>query len=239
MMELRSRLVILGFACAALAGPASAANLLVNGSFETPLLSTLSTNTAYYAHGNTSITGWTVDMRGSPSPYIQLSNNSAFGGLNASEGIQFWDLTGVVGRGGGVRSNPVATSAAFDYVVSFDVGAVFYFGSYGAATIDLLVNGTQVGSYTVLPPGSNSINWQRFSYGFAGTDSPVTIGLYASFDPNSSQYGVGLDNVVLEGAERIVTGVPEPMSWALMTIGFGFVGQVVRRKTVAAQSSAA
>lgn len=225
-------------ACAAvlLAVPAHAANLLTNGSFESPVLSSLSSNTAYYGNGNTSMTGWTVDMRpGSTSPWVQLTSNSAFGGLNASDGIQFLDLTGITGRGAGVLSNAVATSAALDYRLSFDVGAVFYNGSFGTATVDLLINGTLVGSYTVQPPGSNGINWQRFSYDFAGTGSPVRVGLYASFNAASSQYGVGLDNVVLSGAERIappppVPGVPEPASWAMLTLGFGLVGSSVRRR---------
>lgn len=222
----------LAMTAAVAAIPASAANLLTNGSFENPVLSTLSTNIAYYTNGNTSITGWTVDMRpGSTSPWVSLNNNFAFGGLNATDGIQYLDLTGITGRGAGLLSNSVATSAALNYAVSFDLGAVFYNGSFGQATLDLLVNGTLVGSYTVQPPASNSINWQRFSYNFAGTGSPVRIGLYASLDAASSQFGVGLDNVVLEGFERPpVGGVPEPMSWALLTAGFGVVGAAMRRR---------
>lgn len=212
------------------AGPASA-NLLANGSFETPVLSSLSTNFAYYTNGSTAITGWTVDMRpGSTSNWVQPTNNSGFGGLNSSDGIQWLDLTGITGRGAGVRANAVATDASFDYTLSFDVGGVFFNGSYGTATVDLLINGTLVGSYSAAPPASNAINWERYSYGFAGTGSPVTVGLYASFSPTSSEYGVALDHVVLEGALRPVSAVPEPQSWLLLIGGFGLIGALSRRR---------
>ncbi|HEY1125363.1 MAG TPA: PEPxxWA-CTERM sorting domain-containing protein [Sphingobium sp.] len=218
-------------AVSTMASPGAAANLLTNGSFENPVLSTLSTNIAFYGNGSTAITGWTVDMRpGSTSNYVQLTNNSQFGGLNASDGIQFLDLTGITGRGAGVLSNAVATSSSLDYVVSFDVGAVFYTGSYGTATVDLLINGALAGSFTVQPPGSNGFNWQRFSYAFSGDNSPVRIGLYASFSQGSSDLGVGLDNVVLESRERQAPSVPEPASWAMMIGGFAIAGAAMRRR---------
>lgn len=227
-----------------LAAPASA-NLLTNGSFETPAVSTLSTNVAYYAHGNTSITGWTVDMRpGATSPWVSLNNNFGFPGLSASDGIQYLDLTGVTGRGAGLLSNAVATSAALNYTLSFDVGAVFYNGSFGQAILDVLINGALAGSYTVQPPGSNSINWQRFSYNFAGTGAPVRIGLYASFDAASSQFGVGLDNVTLASVAPPppppppVSGVPEPSSWLMLVAGFGLVGAWQRRQRPASRPTA-
>jgi hypothetical protein len=211
--------------------PAAAANLLTNGSFENPVLSTLSTNIAFYTNGNTAITGWTVDMRpGSTSSYVQLTNNYQFGGLNASDGIQYLDLTGITGRGAGVLSNAVATSSSLDYVVSFDVGALFYTGSYGTATVDLLINGALAGSFTTQPPSTTGFNWQRYSYAFSGSGSPVRIGLYASFSQASSDLGVGLDNVVLEGRDRQGPAVPEPSTWAMMIGGLALAGMALRRR---------
>ena len=236
-MALKLAVVVAGVSGIGIGGIAQAANLLTNGSFEQPVLSTLSTNIAYYGHGNTSMTGWTVDMRsGATSPYVQLTNNSAFGGLSASDGIQFLDLTGIVGRSAGVLSNAVNTLTGYDYRVSFDVGAVFYNGSFGAATVDLQINGALVGSYTVQPPSNNSLNWQNVSYGFAGTGAPVRIGLYASASLASSDLGVGLDNVVL--TETLTPppppppapGVPEPASWAMLIAGLGLSGAALRRR---------
>lgn len=227
--------MICAAACAAavMPGTAQAANLLTNGSFETPVLSSLSTNIAFYTNGSTAITGWTVDMRaGSTSPYMQLTNNSAFGGLNASDGIQYLDLTGIVGRGAGVLSNAVATSATLDYVLSFDVGALFYTGSYGTAIVDLLINGASAGSFTVLPPSSTGFNWQRYSYAFSGTGASVRVGLYASLSAASSDLGVGLDNVVLESRERAIRAVPEASTWAMLIAGLTVVGGLMRRRSI-------
>lgn len=221
------------------AGPALAApadpNLLTNGSFETPLLAYPgATLNFFYIGDNSSIGGWTVDaLPGASGTSVQVTNNSAFTVLTANDGEQFLDLTGNVGRGAGVRADPVATDASFDYLLSFDVGAIFYNGSFGAATIDLLINGALAGSFTAAPGSSNGMSWSHYSYSFAGTGAPVSIGLYASLSPSSSDLGVGLDNVVLEGALRDgpPTGaIPEPATWAMLIAGFGLVGAMARRR---------
>jgi hypothetical protein len=223
---------IVSLGCAALLSglivvPAHA-TLITNGSFEAPVL-VASPFFTFYPNGSTAIPGWTVDTRGTATD-IQLSRNAAFAGLNASDGSQFLDLTGNVGRGAGLVSNAVATSSDFDYVVSFDVGAINFGGSFGVATVDLLINGDLVGSYSATPAAFTSMNWVRYSYGFAGTGMPVSIGLYSSSSLQSSNLGVGLDNVVLEASLRNTPAVPEPMSWVMMTAGFGMVGAALRRR---------
>lgn len=205
------------------------ATLLTNGSFEAPILTT-SPFYAFYADGSTAMPGWTVDTRNSGALNIQLTRNNAFPGLNASDGNQYLDLTGNVGRGAGLVSDAVETASNFDYLVAFDVGAFFYGGSFGPATVDLLINGSLASSFSVAPPAANSVNWQRFSYGFAGTGSPVTIGLYSSLSPASSNLGVGLDNVTLTSSIRTTPAVPEPTTWIMMMAGFGLVGAALRRK---------
>ncbi|TPE63619.1 PEP-CTERM sorting domain-containing protein [Sandaracinobacter neustonicus] len=229
-MKMIFRIGFTALTFAALSGGAQAANLLTNGSFEQPVLSAMSTNIAFYGLGSTAMTGWTVDKLPGGDAVVQLTNNSAFAGLTGTDGVQWLDLTGNVGRGAGVLSNGVATTAGTNYLVSFDVGAVYYNGSYGAATVDLYVNNALAGSYTVQPGATNGFNWVRYSYGFAGTGAPVTIGLYASKSLGSSNLGVGLDNVVMEAKAPVVPGVPEPASWALMIAGFGLTGAAVRRR---------
>ena len=228
-MNLIFRIGFTALTFASLTGGAQAANLLANGSFEQPVLTSLSTNVAYYSLGSTAITGWTVDRLPGGDPVVQLTNNSAFPGLSGTDGVQWLDLTGNVGRGAGVLSDGVATTVGTSYLVSFDVGAVYYYGSYGPATVDLYVNNVLAGSYTVQVGNSNGFNWARYSYGFVGTGSPVKIGLYASTSLGSSNLGVGLDNVVLEAKAPVAPGVPEPASWALMIAGFGLTGAAMRR----------
>lgn len=78
-------------------------------------------------------------------------------------------------------------------------------------------------------PGNGFWNvWVTQTYSFVATSSTDTI----SFDTNGLNLAccdVGIDNVILSA------GVPEPAAWALMLVGFGGLGAVLRsrRRTLA------
>ena len=57
---------------------------------------------------------------------------------------------------------------------------------------------------------------------FAGFGSPVD---YVTFNGLGGSGGFQLDNIVLNDA---VAAAPEPATWALMLLGFGFVGGALR-----------
>ncbi len=216
----------LAFSALALSTPATAANLLINGSFEQNPVSV-----AYYTAPSTTITGFTVVGLPGGDNIVQLTNNSAFGGVGvvASQGTQFLDLTGNVGRGAGVRSDGFATQAGATYRVAFDVGAFNVGGSsFGDAIVDLYVNNALAGSFL----NTQSLNtagtdYQRFSYDFLGTGAAMNVAFYSSLSTASSNLGVGLDNVEVS---LLRNAVPEPASWALMLGGFGLVGAAMRRR---------
>lgn len=219
--------IFLALCAASAAGaPAKAANLLANGSFEMN-----PTNAVWYTAPSTAITGFTVVNLPGGDNVVQLTNNSAYGGLGvvASDGKQFLDLTGNIGRGAGVRSDNFATVAGAKYVVSFDVGAFNVGGSpFGDAIVDLYVSGQYAGSYlNTLSLNHAGSDYERFSYSFTGTGNPMNIALYSSRSPASSNLGVGLDNLEVV---RVANGVPEPASWALMLGGLGLVGVSLRRR---------
>ncbi|MBT2185966.1 PEPxxWA-CTERM sorting domain-containing protein [Sphingobium nicotianae] len=234
MISGKTRLACLCVAALAMAGArADAANLLSNGSFESPDVTLLFLNP-----GSTTITGWTVAAQAGSAPGTQVSpvDNAAFGALGvvASHGSQFVDLTGNVGRGGGVVSNAFATGSGASYRASFDVGAFFVGGqgSYGNVTVDLFVNNSFVQSFTnIMSLQSAGSDWQRFSWDFAGTGSPMTIGLFSSLSTASSNLGVGLDNV---SVDLLSSAVPEPATWALMVGGLGLAGGMMRRRKMSA-----
>lgn len=222
-----------------LSSQAGAANLLTNGSFESPDIAT----PTYLNSGSTFMTGWTVGVLpgSAPGTQVQLTDNSNFGSLGVvgSQGSQFLDLTGNVGRGGGVISNGFATVAGASYTVAFDIGAFWVRGpgSFGNVTVDLLVDNVLASSFTNLlslnGPGSD---WERKSWTFTGTGNAMTIGLFSSLSTASSNLGVGLDNVVLEqvGAPPPPPPpppVPEPASWAMMIAGFALVGSALRGRS--------
>lgn len=213
-------------------GVASAApNLLINGGFEQPV-----TSLSFFSAGSTAITGFTVVGLPGGDSSVALVNNSAFGGsgVRSSDGAQFLDLTGDVGRGAGVRSDDFATLAGATYAVTFDVGTFFVsgLGSFGNATVELFVNDAPAGSFqnilSLSMPGSD---YQTFSHSFIGTGAATNVAFYSSRSLTSSNLGVGLDSVgVTMTAPPPAIGVPEPGTWALMILGFGTAGAMLRRR---------
>lgn len=231
-MKFLASLALLAFAAA---GSASAASL-VNGSFEQPGTA----NVVYLTAGSAALPGWTVvDSTPGGDNEIAYTNNAAFGGLGAvaSDGSHFLELTGVTGRGKGVKSDAIDTAAGTTYRVGFDVGAFFVGGqgSYGDVTLDLLIDNALAGSFTnalgLSTPGSD---WQRFNYDFVATGPSVRLTFLASTALTSSYLGAGLDNVTFEALPREPVGspggVPEPDAWALMILGFGLAGSGLRRQ---------
>lgn len=221
----------------AMAGSASAA-ALVNGGFEQPGTS----NVVYLNAGSTFLPGWTVvDSLPGGDTEIAYTNTAAFGGFGvvASEGAHFLELTGVVGRGKGVKSDAIETVAGTTYRVGFDVGAFFVRGqgSYGDVTIDLRVDDVLAGSFTnTLGLTSAGSDWQRFTYDFVATGTATRLTFLASTALSSSYLGAGLDNIAFEalpaesGGTVIPGAVPEPGAWALMILGFGLAGGSLRRQ---------
>ena len=199
-----------------------AANLLTNGGFEQPDIG----GYLFLNPGSTTITGWTVGAQAGSAAGTQV------------QGGQFLDLTGGVGRGGGVVSDGFATLAGVQYSVAFDLGAFFVrnAGSYGDATVDLFIDGALVQSFTnVMSLSGVGSDWERKVYSFTGTGAAMTIGLYSSLSTSSSNLGVGLDNVVVEqlATPPVSSALPEPASWAWMIAGRGAGGVSMRRRRTA------
>lgn len=228
------RVLLMTLAISALgSGPAAAATL-INGGFEQPGVAGMLTLTP----GSTKVTGWTaVDTTPGGDTDVQYLNSAAYSSLGvvASEGAHFLDLTGSVGRGKGVVSDAIAVTSGEQYRIAFDVGA-FYVrnqGSFGDATVDLLVNGVLAGSFTNIMdlkgPGSD---WQRFSYDFTADAPSVRLTFLSSTSLASSNLGVGLDNVTFDsmGGAPVGGAVPEPATWAMMIAGFGLAGASLRRR---------
>ena len=207
----------------------AAANLVANGSFEAP-----PTTLRFYPVGSTAITNWTVVNLPGGSGNIQHSNNSDFGALGvvASDGVQYLDLTGNIGRGGGIQSDAFATTVGTRYAVSFDVGAIFVagFGSFGDSIVDLYIDGDFAGSYlNTMSLNSPGTDYQRFSQTFVAAGPTSTVAFYSSQSMASSNLGVIFDKVDVS-----VAGVPEPATWAMLIGGFAMVGAAARRRRAVA-----
>ena len=102
-----------------LASPVLAANLISNGTFETPNVG--AGNYPQYASGSTAITGWTVDS--TPADGVSLM---ASGVITVNDGTQILQLTGGAGNvysaGGGIHQTITTTSNQV-YNLSIDVAS--------------------------------------------------------------------------------------------------------------------
>ena len=174
-----------------LAAPARA-NLIVNGSFESPAVPVGGyTN---YPGGSTGITGWTVvgvDSSVGSTAFVQ--SGIAF---HSQHGNQFLDTAGVTSNSSasGVSQN-VPTTAGASYTLSFYVGSCTDNNFFYPSTVDLSINGGPRAHYTNPNAPSDQLNWMQFTVSFTATGSSTVITFYNGGAPNN--YESNLDNVTL------------------------------------------
>ena len=199
------KLILALAAVAALPAAANAAPF-VNGSFES------GTNPGVFtplAAGSTAITGWTVG--GDSVDYIGTY-------WNAQSGSRSVDLSG---------NAPGSIFQTFDTVLGQVYNVTFFLGANGdgpppSKTVSVSATGNAASNYAVgstpFPP--NVTAWSPFNYIFTATGTSTTLTFTST---GTTAYGAALDNVN-------VTAVPEPAAWALMILGFGAIGGVMRRR---------
>lgn len=203
--------------CVCAAQPASAQNLLANGSFEQGTFVNSGTGGYPLPVGSTVITGWTV----SNAELAWLENGNSYG-LETPFGSYFLDLTGYHDSlpYGGVAQT-IATTPGAQYVLSFDIGADQSAGTYGGPMSVAASAGSTAGSFTFTAPvGSLGNYWGEFDLPFTATGASTAITLTGTSSAGG-QY-LGLDNVS-------VTAAPEPSQSAALGIGFLSLGAMVLR----------
>jgi hypothetical protein len=209
-----------------IASTAVAGQLLQNPSFETPVLSSsdacfgIAPNCKVYNRGE-NFPGWEVIGTGQSLYALVLLNNqyAERGGtlrFTTPFGTQSLDLTGAENRGPNGVQQTVATVADALYTLSFQVGNQDnrYNNYPTASSIDLLINGSLVGTYTNSTNSPNDVNWAGFTHQFKGVGSSTTI---AFISATTADNYAGLDLVELTG--RVPGAVPEPSSIALCAAG--------------------
>ena len=95
----------------------------------------------------------------------------------------------------------------------------------GTDNLAVFANGllSPVATYTVGAANNRSnMLWSQRAYAFIATSTTTQIG-FQSLNTDSCCFGAAIDNVS-------VTAVPEPGTWALMIIGFGGAGVLLRRR---------
>jgi hypothetical protein len=192
-------------------GTASAAELIVNGGFEAPQID------ASYAT-TTSLVGWTVDAGN-----VDIVQRPTYA---AQTGTQALDLIGS-GVSTGAISQAFATTIGqtyrlvFAYTKNTDTDAAL------SANV-LVMGGLSLLSSAISHQGGtlDAPNWTIFSKTFVADSASTTL----SFVDTSGRYNQGIffDNVSVSSA------VPEPATWALMILGIGVTGGVLRRRKTGA-----
>jgi choice-of-anchor C domain-containing protein len=204
-------------AIVAVAMSASAANAvtIVNGSFE---FGSDPGSFSTEGVGSTAITGWTVG--GFSVDYIGSY-------WQASDGVRSIDLSGV---NAGSLSQTIETVIGTDYTLTFDLSGNPD-GGLGNKISVVSISGSlpKIEIYEVGPSNSReNMNWSTYSYTFTAfaTSSIVTFAS-AEFTP----FGPALDNVSIIEGDGTGSTVPEPATWSMMLLGFGFVGIATRRRS--------
>jgi hypothetical protein len=254
-------------AAVALAGGAQAANLVQNGSFtQNTLPSTVAANGYSGAEFDNlwnyggSVTGWSTVA--SPS-YSQAYNLYFFGGNNtttADADTRYTasepqhpnsNFTGNSPDGGAfvVLDGDPGFSAPLEQIVSgLTVGnsytLSFYWaagelsnrtgyqteqmtGSFGSDSFATSVfNNSQPSGV----PGDFS-GWQKASFKFTAHSTSQLLSFLSVGTPAANLPPVGF----LDGVS--VTGAPEPGVWAIMLVGFGGMGALLRRRRAAANAA--
>jgi choice-of-anchor C domain-containing protein len=198
---------------------ASAANLLVNGSFETYAKSTsawtIPNNVDWnLPAGDTQITGWTV-TRGPIDFYSD--NVIPNGGWKAADGKYSLDLGGTPGIGG--VSQAFATQVGASYLLTFSLSGNPDAGP-SLKTLTATVGSTSANfSYDISAQGNSDGNmkWIQVSMPFVATGTTTTLEIYNTMALTNA--GPALDNVS-------VIQTPEPA--ALSILGGGAACMLLR-----------
>ena len=201
-------------AALATAGAANAATeLVVNGGFAGNIgrgATAVSTVSA------TQIAGWTVLTN-----YVDWSNNA----WQSSDGDGFSiDLIGGFGRG--VIAQTIATQAGRTYNLTFDISGNPDSQRDAGRFVTVSAGGADIGVTQYVLGAANTrgnMLWSSRSMSFVATGASTQIVFTGtSDDPANCCWGAALDNV------SVMTAVPEPATWAMMIVGFGAAGSMVR-----------
>jgi hypothetical protein len=214
----------------ALASPASAANILVNGGFEVPLQGPPNFAAFNVPVGSTLITGWNI-VQGNVDLTTAVNYGPGINTLDPSS-VQDIDLIGDSNGSGGVfggLSQSFSTIMGETYLLAFQYAhnnGTFSPNGYAA---QVTVADSAAPANTVLStevsqrPGTPV--WTAFSQTFIANANITTLSFIST--RGAFNAGIYLDNV---SVDLVTTAVPEPGTWAMMLLGFGMMGLGIRRR---------
>ena len=222
-MKLAS-IAVLGTALGVAAG--ASAQIVTNGGFETFTGTFGGDGGAQLTSASTTLTGWTIV--GGEIAVLRTPNSY---NLTASSGTNFLDLTGYSNTGfpKGVSQLLTGLNVGQTYSFSMDLGirngACVSGGNncHGPIQASASIGGTSQ-TFTEASSAAGNV-WGTFGFNFVATGPSMTLTINGLSVPAGNEY-IGLDNVsVSPGA---VAAVPEPETYALMSLGLLAIGVVAR-----------
>lgn len=201
------------------AAHAAAANVLVNGGFESPVQGPTDFATFNIPAGSTYITGWTVTQGN-----VDLTTTANYGpGPNTLDPLskQDVDLVGD-GAGNGGLSQTFTTVAGQHYLLTFD-----YSHNQGAANAgsSFAASVTAGDLSTTVSQTARVHDWVAFSQSFTATSDSTLLTFLNT--QGGSNGGIYLDDV---SVTPLTAAVPEPSTWAMMILGFLGLGFLAHRR---------
>lgn len=235
-------LSIVALAVAAGGAASAATNLVTNGNFEQGY--TFSTQFNQSINTANGPTGWTSYGTQSYNLYVDPATvktvetvtqsselgqrlTNAFTGASPAGG-KFVILDGDENYNGKLAQTLTGLTAGKKYAVSFYWGASELQDRSGATTEQLEVGFGNASQFTQVlsTPSQGFEGWFKKRFVFTADASSQVL----SFLSHGTPFGEP-PVAVLDGVS--VTAVPEPATWGLMVVGFGFVGMAARRRTAA------
>ena len=232
------------------ASSAQAANLVVNGGFETWGLGANSDEfSTQYAPGNGQLAGWTtsglafVFVPGDASAVGRYGGFELWGPSNgtnngltvSSQGGNYIGSDADRGFGSTVNQTITGLQIGKTYKVSFEWAAAQQLNFFGDTTESWEVylsdsSNAQIVNFqtaTLNNPEKGFQAWRNEAFSFTATETSHVLTFFANGGPGGLPPFSLLDNVV-------VSDVPEPSTWAMLIAGFGLVGVATRRRRMAA-----
>ena len=250
-----SKLLSLALLASVATVPPARANLILNGSFESPIVpsSSLSCGIAfnincqgYYSPDQTSPpvggpfeivapgdpSGWSVIGKGGvpdAAVVLQLGNGYTEGPLHfdAQAGIQSLDLTGEGNQGANGVKQSVATIAGARYTISFWLGHqdTSAPGYAGPSLLDFVIDQDAALRFSGSDVVSQDVAWTPYAFSFTAVTAFTTFAFLNATGVGNNY--TGLDNVILEQ-------IPEAGTLALLGAGLAGLFLLRRRKIASA-----
>lgn len=233
---------------------ANATNLLINGDFE---LTTLpGSNQFGSGYPTNQLTGWYTDGYNfvfAPGTADTTGSDGAFGNL------KLW------GPGNGAANGLTATSPVGGNYIAADGGLFGYTKPFSQDLTGLEVGGSYklsfwwasaqqygfdgdttenwtatFGSESFTTPTVANVShgftpWEKVTYTFTATSAAQTLSFLANGTPEGQPPFSLIDGARLDHVGPGV--VPEPKTWAMMIVGFGFVGAMMRGRRKATSTN--